>query len=40
MNEVVDPLTGESRLVEDRQMMFLVTPEEETFPLLLGMRSD
>jgi hypothetical protein len=40
MNDVRDPLTGESRLVEDRQMLFLVTPEEETFPRRLGMRSE
>ena len=40
MNEVHDPLTGESRLVEDRQMMFLIAPEEETFPRRLGMKSE
>ena len=33
-----DPLTGKDHLVEDRQMMFLITPEEETFPRLLGMK--
>ena len=37
-NEVPDPLTGKDRLVEDRQMMFLITPAEETFPRLLGMK--
>jgi len=37
-NDVPDPLTGKDRLVEDRQMMFLITPEEETFPRLLGMK--
>ena len=39
-NEVTDLLTGESHLVEDRQMMFLITPLDETFPGLLGMKSD
>ena len=37
-NEAPDPLTGEGRLVEDRQMMFLVAPKDATFPLDLGMR--
>jgi hypothetical protein len=37
MNNFPDPLTGKDLLVEDRQMMFLITPEEETFPRLLGM---
>jgi hypothetical protein len=40
MNEVRDPLTGDNRLVEDRQMMFVITPEEETFPHQLGMKSE
>ena len=39
-NEIPDPLTGKNRLVEDRQMMFLITPEEVTFPSLLGMKRD
>lgn len=40
INEVPDPLTGKDRLVEDRQMMFVVTPEEVTFPRLLGMKGE
>jgi hypothetical protein len=39
-NDVLDPLTGTNRLVEDRQMMFVITPEEVTFPGLLGMKRD
>jgi hypothetical protein len=37
-NDVPDPLTGIETLVEDRQMMFIITPKESTFPLLLGMK--
>jgi hypothetical protein len=37
-NEVRNPRTGKRRLVEDRQVMFLVAPAGETFPLELGMR--
>lgn len=37
-NEVADPLTGEARLVEDRHMMFIITPQEAVFPLELGMQ--
>ena len=37
-NNYPDPQTGNDRLDEDRQMMFVITPEEVTFPLLLGMR--
>ena len=40
MNDFPDPLTGKDRLVEDRQMMFMITPEEETFPRLLGMKRE
>lgn len=40
MNDFPDPLTGKYNLVEDRQMMFLITPEEETFPKLLGMKRE
>ena len=36
-NEIPDPLTGKTRLVEDRQMMFIITPDDVTFPQLLGM---
>jgi hypothetical protein len=39
-NDVLDPLTGTTRLVEDRQMMFVITSEEVTFPSLLGMKRD
>jgi hypothetical protein len=39
LNDVPDPLTGQSRLVEDRQMMFIITLQEETFPRLLDMQS-
>jgi hypothetical protein len=38
LNDFPDPLTGKDRLVEDRQMMFIITPEGETFPQVLGMR--
>lgn len=36
-NEVPDPETGRSRLVEDYHMLFVVTPVTEPFPLELGM---
>jgi hypothetical protein len=36
-NEVKEPGTGKIRLVEDRRMMFIVTPKDEEFPLDLGM---
>ncbi len=36
-NELVDPLTGKDYLVEDRQMMFIITPRLVRFPLRLGM---
>lgn len=39
-NEVVNPKTGRKRLVEDREMLFIVTPYEETFPRELGMKND
>lgn len=39
-NDIPDPLTGTPRLVEDHQMMFLITPQEVTFPSLLGMKRD
>jgi hypothetical protein len=37
-NEVKDPETGKLKLVEDRQMMFIITPKDEEFPLELGMK--
>jgi len=39
-NDFPDTLTGKDRLVEDRQMMFMITPEEVTFPRLLGMKGE
>jgi hypothetical protein len=38
INDFPDPLTGKENLVEDRQMLFIITPEEETFPQLLGLK--
>jgi hypothetical protein len=37
VNNISDPQTGKERLVEDRQMMFIITPEDATFPRLLDM---
>jgi hypothetical protein len=37
-NNFPDKLTGKDCLVEDRQMMFIITPKLETFPSLLGMK--
>ncbi len=39
-NDVPDSLTGTNRLIEDRQMMFVITTKEVTFPSLLGMKRD
>ena len=39
-NEFPDPQTGKDHLVEDRQMMFMITPVEVTFPLLLDMKRE
>lgn len=39
-NNFPDPQTGNDHLVEDRQMMFVITPEEVTFPLLLDMKRE
>ena len=39
-NEFPDPLTGKGRFIEDRQMMFTITPDEVTFPQLLGMKRE
>jgi hypothetical protein len=38
-NDYPDALTGKDHLVEDRQMMFLITPAGMTFPQRLGMQS-
>ena len=37
MNEFLDPVTGETRLIEDRQMMFIITPKSAKYPHRLGM---
>ncbi len=37
-NELPDPLTGKGHLVEDRQMMFTITPQSVRFPQQLGMK--
>ncbi len=39
-NNYPDPRTGRDRYVDDRQMMFIITPEEVTFPQLVGMKSE
>jgi hypothetical protein len=39
-NEVTDPSTGRTRLVEDYHMLFIVTPEDMLFPVELGMKKD
>jgi hypothetical protein len=36
-NEITDPTTGRTELVEDYHMMFIITPAEATFPAELGM---
>jgi hypothetical protein len=40
LNDFPDPRTGKERLIEDRQMMFIITPNEETFPQVLGMKKE
>jgi hypothetical protein len=39
-NDFPDPLTGTNHLIEDRQMMFIITPQEVTSPRLLGMKRE
>ena len=39
-NDFPDLPTGKDRLVEDRQMMFMITREEMAFPRLLGMKRE
>ncbi len=39
-NEFPDPLTGKAYLVEDRQLMFVITPDKVTFPRFLGMKRE
>jgi hypothetical protein len=36
--ECPNPRTGKKRLVEDQQMMFVITPADITYPLLLDMK--
>jgi len=36
-NEVFDPAMGERRIVRDEKMIFIVTPNGETFPHIFGM---
>lgn len=38
LKDFPNPRTGKETQVDDCQMMFIITPEEETFPLLLGMK--
>ncbi len=40
VNEVEDEATERVRLVEDRQMLFIITPADEHFPRELGMRNN
>ncbi len=37
-NEIVDPVTGGSKLVREERMMFIVTPKDSIFPESLGMQ--
>jgi hypothetical protein len=39
-NEYTDPTTGKKQILEDRQMLFIITPADEAFPRELGMRND
>jgi hypothetical protein len=39
-NELTDASTGETRLVEDDHMMFIVMPKDVLIPLELGMKRD
>jgi hypothetical protein len=39
-NDYPDRLTEKKHLVEDRQMMFMITPNEVTFPELLSMKRE
>jgi ABC-type bacteriocin/lantibiotic exporter with double-glycine peptidase domain len=38
-NEVIEPATGRSHIVEDYHVMFVVTPKQARFPASLGMHS-
>ncbi len=37
INDFPDTLTGKAQLIEDRQLMFVITPDKVRFPRLLGM---
>jgi hypothetical protein len=37
-NEITNPKTGRTRLVEDVHMMFIITPQDAAFPQQLGMK--
>ncbi len=39
-NEYEDPATQKKQTVEDRQVLFIITPADETFPRELGMQND
>ncbi|HEY3345058.1 MAG TPA: hypothetical protein VGJ97_09035 [Anaerolineaceae bacterium] len=39
-NEVEDAKTGRRRTVEDRRLLFIITPADKTFPRELGMRNN
>ncbi len=39
-NDYPDPITGKDHYVEDRQMMFIITPRGVTFPKKLGMKRE
>lgn len=40
VNEIVNPATGNVTHIADDQMMFIITPKEETFPIELGMKNE
>jgi len=37
-NEITNPRTGRTKIVEDYHMLFVVTPKETTFPISLGLK--
>jgi hypothetical protein len=39
-NEYEDPVTKKKQTLEDRQVLFIITPDDETFPRELGMKND
>lgn len=40
VNEIINPATGNVTHLPDDQMMFIITPKEETFPIELGMKNE